>query len=114
MVFVYKLNLINCIIIYYFLLIIAYQCIEKNDIFDVLNCISILFIIPYYISFYLYIKIFVIFIPSIIGFYFYKTKKYKLVYNNIYIFGHHELYHLFTSISSLLGLYILNNIYFTS
>jgi hypothetical protein len=82
---------------------------ESYDVVIYTNFSFSLFFIPWIL--YLFkLNTFILFIISvkfaIIAIFFYIDKSYRFYYKNIYIFGHHELFHLFMAISLYIIYYI--------
>jgi len=74
-----------------------------------IGCMS--FILPWYLATLTPWQIILLIFAAkfaIVGVLFYLEKSFRYYYRDIYVFGHHELYHLFTAIAVYIYLYLHN------
>jgi hypothetical protein len=105
----YKLKLYLFISIYLFIMFVAYFYTNNYMFFGIYNGLIPFIVLPYElskISYYLSFLSITALSFNIIGFTIYYLKSYKFYYKNIYIFGYHEIFHLFTCTSIYIGVYI--------
>jgi hypothetical protein len=105
----YKLKTYTFILIYLYIMLVTYFFTHNYMFFGINNGLIPFITIPYELSknsSYLSFLSLVCLSLNIIGFLIYYIKSYKFYYKNKYIFGYHEIFHLFTSTSIYIGIYI--------
>jgi predicted membrane channel-forming protein YqfA (hemolysin III family) len=107
-----KINSYHYIYIYIYILFSfgLFIIMRKNLIYyNIINSLFIIFLIPNYIAIInIYILLLSIFgfLLCLIGIYFYLKKSYKFIFYNTYIFGFHEIFHLFTGLGTYICIYV--------
>ena len=105
-----KINYFYSIPIYILFLVGLFYFIRNLVYFNIFNGIFILFLIPNYLGKItmdiIYLSIFG-WLSCLIGVYFYLSKSYKFIWNGIYIFGYHEIFHFFIGIGVYICLYVI-------
>ncbi len=105
-----KLNDLYIIPIYILFSLGLLYYVKDLVYYNIFNSLFIIFLIPNYvanINMNMIILSCIGWLSCLIGIYFYLSKSYKVIFNGKYIFGYHELFHLFIGIGIYICLYAI-------